>query len=323
MRGIYRVIVQNKKIKYDFEIRRNITIIRGDSATGKTALVDMIREFYEDGVASGIDLQCEKECVVLEGKKWEIQLKTIENSLVFIDEGNTFVSSKEFASMIQKTDNYYILITRESLETLPYSVTEIYGIRDSGKYGRLKQTYNELYRIYGKQTIQETVRPNLVITEDSNSGFQFYNSICKENQIVCISAKGKSNIFQLLTKQEEDNILVIADGAAFGAEMEKIIKLIHEKMNIKLYLPESFEWIILKSGILKDSKVEEILEEPSVHIESKEYFSWERFFTALLVSKTEQSYLKYSKNVLNPIYTQSSISDTILKIMEHIQLKNK
>ncbi|MDE5892733.1 MAG: Fis family transcriptional regulator, partial [Acetatifactor sp.] len=38
MKGKYRVIVENKNIKYDFEIKRNITIIKGDSATGKTAL---------------------------------------------------------------------------------------------------------------------------------------------------------------------------------------------------------------------------------------------------------------------------------------------
>ena len=41
MKRKHRVIVQNKRIRYDFEIRRNITVIRGDSATGKTALVDM------------------------------------------------------------------------------------------------------------------------------------------------------------------------------------------------------------------------------------------------------------------------------------------
>ena len=52
MKGSHKIIVQNKRIRYDFEIRRNITVIRGDSATGKTALVDMIREHYENGEAS-------------------------------------------------------------------------------------------------------------------------------------------------------------------------------------------------------------------------------------------------------------------------------
>ena len=47
MKGRYRIVVKNSSVRYDFEIRRNITIIKGDSATGKTTLVDMIREYYE------------------------------------------------------------------------------------------------------------------------------------------------------------------------------------------------------------------------------------------------------------------------------------
>lgn len=71
MVGAYRVIVQNKKIKFDFEMRRNITILRGDSATGKTTLVEMIQEYAELGPDSGIVLQCEKNCAVLSGRQWE------------------------------------------------------------------------------------------------------------------------------------------------------------------------------------------------------------------------------------------------------------
>lgn len=150
MKGKHRVTVQNKRIRYDFEIKRNITIIRGDSATGKTALVDMIREYYENGVDSGVELKCDKTCVVLEGRNWETILSTVNDSIVFIDEGNEFVASVDFASVIQRSDNYYVIVAREGLSTLPYSVEEIYGIRDSGKYGSLKRTYNELYHLYGK-----------------------------------------------------------------------------------------------------------------------------------------------------------------------------
>ncbi len=42
MRGQYHVMVQNKRLRYEFDIKRNITIIRGDSATGKTTLYDYI-----------------------------------------------------------------------------------------------------------------------------------------------------------------------------------------------------------------------------------------------------------------------------------------
>lgn len=45
MKGSYRVVVQNSSVRYDFVIRRNITVIKGDSATGKTTLIEMIREY--------------------------------------------------------------------------------------------------------------------------------------------------------------------------------------------------------------------------------------------------------------------------------------
>ena len=44
--------------------------------------------------------------------------------------------------------NYYVIVTREKLSNLPYSVTEIYGIRSSGKYNDLVPVYYETYHIY-------------------------------------------------------------------------------------------------------------------------------------------------------------------------------
>ncbi len=35
MKGAYRVIVETRKVKYDFWIKRNITIFTGDSGSGK------------------------------------------------------------------------------------------------------------------------------------------------------------------------------------------------------------------------------------------------------------------------------------------------
>ena len=34
MKGKHRIIVSTKRLKYDFEIRRNLTVIRGDSDSG-------------------------------------------------------------------------------------------------------------------------------------------------------------------------------------------------------------------------------------------------------------------------------------------------
>ena len=98
-----------------------------------------------------------KVCYVLEGALWKEQLSGISDSIVFIDEGNEFIKTVEFAEEIQNSDNYYVIISREALPALPYSVEEIYGIRTSGKYGTLKQSYHEFYRIYGADTYENAI----------------------------------------------------------------------------------------------------------------------------------------------------------------------
>ena len=47
MIGKHTIRIGNSKLRYEFTINRNITILKGDSATGKTTLVEMVREYYE------------------------------------------------------------------------------------------------------------------------------------------------------------------------------------------------------------------------------------------------------------------------------------
>ena len=90
--------------------------------------------------------------------------------------------------------------------------------------------------------------------------------------------------------------------------------------NITLYLPESFEWIILKSGLIEGKDLHKILEEPEKYIDSGEFFSWERYFTKLLVNMTEETYLKYRKAHLNKAYLHDKNKRQILKSIEGIVL---
>lgn len=242
--------------------------------------------------------------------------------IIFIDEGNSFVHSTEFAKNVQQSDNYFVIATREGLPNLPYSIEEIYGIRESGKYASIKQTYNELYHIYGERVFSEKAAPDKVIVEDSNAGFEFYKGKSEGKTWTVESANGKSNIFaKILENIAAGKLLVIADGAAFGPEMDRMMKLLHINKNNTLYLPESFEWLILSSGIVPDREIREILEAPQEYIESEKYFSWERYFTAVLVEKTKDSYLKYTKSRLNPIYLQENIQNKICEQMKGIELE--
>ena len=286
MKGKHRIIVSTKRLKYDFEIRRNLTVIRGDSATGKTTLVDMIREYVNNPSGTPVELTCDKKCYVLEGSLWKEQLSAMQDSIVFIDEGNEFIKTVEFADTIQKTDNYYVIV----------------------------------YRIYGAQTLKKDIKPEVVITEDSNSGYQFFNSVCRQQQLKCETMNGKSNVFHYLNMHKNERILVIADGAAFGSEIDRVMQLMGGKDQVVLYLPESFEWLILKAKVVKSKWADQVLEKPWEYVESKTYFSWERFFTAVLIEETNGSYLAYAKRKLNPAYLNDSVKDSILEQMTKIKL---
>ena len=167
MKGSYSISVQNNRIKYEFTIKRNITVVQGNSATGKTSLVDLIREYQLNGPESGINLSCKKKCVVLEGNDWKDNLSLFSDCIVFIDDGNSFVSLVDFSNQIKKTNNYYVIITRERLKNLPYSVNEIYGIHTSGKYADLKQVYHEFYNIYEDTKDVTNKEISQILTADS------------------------------------------------------------------------------------------------------------------------------------------------------------
>ena len=210
-----------------------------------------------------------------------------------------------------------MIVTRDDLPNLPYSVNEIYGIRKSNKYAGLKQVYNELYQVYGSFEQVETDGENLLLAEDSNAGYEFFRGVYSQHY-TCLSANGKSNIFKILQQHHKEKVLVVADGAAFGCEMAKIMQLMRLGRRIVLYLPESFEWLVLRSGVIEDSEIKAILEEPCQFIDSKAFFSWERFFTSLLIQKSKDTYLHYNKKSLNKVYLKEKVKD---KIMELVTIK--
>ena len=323
MKGMHHIVIQNKRIRFAFSIKRNITIIRGDSATGKTTLFSMIEEYGNLGKDSGVQIQCDKACVALSGKYWQETLENIHDSIVFVDEDSKFLKTKDFAKRIRNSNNYYVLITRENLPALPYSVEEVYGIHCSGRYMDTRQVYNLFYKIYSETNPGKLLVKSL-ITEDSQAGFTFFSQVSKTRGICCENAGGKSNILGILQKRlldkEQKETLVIADGAAFGPEMAHISQLLRENVNIKLYLPESFEWLLLYADILNKPFIRKRLEEAENYIESEKYFSWERYFTDLLMEETKDSPYPYDKSNLKDFYLQDKVVQKVLEAMVPICL---
>ena len=155
----------------------------------------------------------------------------------------------------------------------------------------------------------------MVLVEDAESGFQFYQNLVGMER--CISAGGNAKVYSKLVEASgTEKVLVVADGAAFGPYIDKVVKYAELKGNVGLYFPESFEWMILRSGILEDHGIADILNEPYSFIDSTEHVSWERFFTALLMEVTKgDSVRRYSKSKLSDYYMGKKSTDRIVNVM--------
>ncbi|MBQ9301559.1 translation initiation factor 2 [Butyrivibrio sp.] len=326
VKGKHRIILETARVKYDFTIRRNITVILGDSATGKTTLINYLNLYAQNGVGSGVKLQSDVPCFVFSGAQmyWRPVLESVKGSIIFIDEEYTFVFSTDFADLVRNSDNYFVLITREPLYNLPYSTKEVFGIRTSGKYQFPEKVYHEFYPVYSEAVPETAAGKKVLIIEDTGSGFEFFSKTLETTK--CIAAGGNGKIVSCLEQTEPDSdVTVIADGAAYGPYMENLLSICRARGKVGIYLPESFEWMILKSGVLRNEGISTVLETPEEYIDTLSYFSWEQFFTTLLIKITaENRWTQYSKSHIPKVFLTernqklilASIPEEIRRMME-------
>ena len=315
MRGLHHIILETRRLKYEFDIKRNITIVLGDSATGKTTMMGLLREYGLRRESSGVTLNSDVPCEVYAGteEQWKIILQSYNQSIVFFDEGYHFIFTKEFASFISGTDNYYVFITRKPIKCIPYSINEIYGIRTTGKYHFPEQIYHEFYPIYTDKSAWDEFDSDspVLLVEDDCSGYQFFSKTWKGE---CISVGGNAGFAKMIQMTKPNAI--IADGAAFGAYIQDVMIYREHFPDMMVYLPESFEWMILKSGVVAAENMSDVLAHPEDYIECSAYFSWERFFTGFLVGITrDDSITAYQKQKLKPFYLEGKVRERILSVI--------
>lgn len=310
MLGKYTIEVKSKKLSYKLEIKRKITILRGDSGTGKTTLIRMIMLARRKN--SPYEVNCEKQCLAFTNDSL-VEMNDISkysNSILFFDEDIDFIQTKEFARIVKYSDCYFVIATRENLATLPYSCKEIYELQ-----GNLCVSNNEeifVNDLKGLHSFSPKVPVNLshtlscIIIEDKKAGYTFFGNLANSLGIDCISANGNSNVTNVYLERLEENkdtgILIIVDSAAYGAYYESLLLAIKGFSNTVIYLPESFEYLILKSGIIESLGLQDKIENTYDYAESSIYFSWERYYTILLTEITKDTLFAYNKSELNPIF---------------------
>ncbi len=322
MKGSFDVRVSRRRgTNYRFSIRRNITVIKGDSATGKTTLYEMVADHMRLGDQSGVVVQCDRPCVALTDSNWKAQLEGFADSIVFVDEGLKDLLSDDFAAAVRGSSNYFVLITRSDLPSLPYSVDEVYRIKTSGKYHSLVPLYAKRDRHrYSASAALPKSDFEVLLTEDSKSGYQLYSRRFDGAEVVCESAGTNAGVLKWLDEHPKAKVFVVADGAAFGAHADRVLKLQEMRRgSVVVCLPESFEWLLLSSGILSSPDIAKVLEDPSRYVDSAAFMSWEQFFTAYLKEQAKGTPFAYKKSALAEAYM---VDENASKVMALIACRN-
>lgn len=311
-------VLRRRGVSFRFTIRRNITVVRGDSGTGKTTLFDMVSDYMREGAKSGVSIQCDRPCVALVDIDWKNQLAGTKDSIVFVDEGFKAICSDEFARMVKHSGNYFVLFTRETLGNLPYSINEMYRIKTSGKYHTFAPLYkhDEAHRYYSQFRGKPKRDFDTLLTEDSKAGFQFYDARFGGDDIAVDTAGSNSRVLEWLDRHVGDCVFVVADGAAFGPYADRVLAFqrIHRD-TVAVCLPESFEWLLLASGILKSDAVKAALADPSSHVDSSDFESWEQYFTDLLRTQSAGTPFSYRKGELPDAYRVPKNADKVMALI--------
>lgn len=85
MKGNIRIVISTKKLHYELNLRRNITIIQGDSASGKTTLIQILSDYLSGRIGPGTEVVCDKKCAILSGDMESViaRMQSLTDTVVF------------------------------------------------------------------------------------------------------------------------------------------------------------------------------------------------------------------------------------------------
>lgn len=301
MIGSKVIRVGNNKDVYEVVVDRAITYITGESGTGKTYFADCIRSALDDSNSDYIlesDVPIEviwsvdsiEKCSLTKDYIYiideDICSSLVENrSKRSIDAFNTLLGMfRRKKTEPYYTNAYFIFMTRQQLLNVSTDIMAIYELVPKVENG---VTVRRLRKYFPWNYDVAQIKPELAIIEGIGSDYLFFKNTLLDCDVV--SAEGRNRLIPLLqhimNSMDYKSIFVFADGASYGYNLllhEKLLKSLARPkgVDIRLFFPNSFEWLILKSGLLKID--ENILEYPEDYFDSKDFSGVESFFTEKL-----------------------------------------
>ena len=112
MQSSVHIHIECHRCSYDFTLRKSVTVLADDGASGKSALYRLLSS------RAGIDIStsCDAELIPLTEFTWRAVLEYGKNKrqIFFTDEYHHFALTKEFADLFMQTGCYLVMITRDT-----------------------------------------------------------------------------------------------------------------------------------------------------------------------------------------------------------------
>lgn len=295
--------VRNKRYNCDLVLKHKVSVIKGDSGTGKTWLTKALID-----ISGGYKVTYSQRVtpVLLNEHEWEHQLTGDYNDTpLFIVDDCDFVFTKEFGSMFNHTGIcYLILIIRtstrvgklERMNTISVSGDAIYNFVANGVEHTITADVN-----FKTVQVNKEIHCNKILCEDSGSGYTFFKHLYGKSNVT--SSFGKDNIVDhIISKYEEysklDSLLLIVDYSAIGLRLKEILSIL-KFCDVNVYMIvkyKSFEYMLLRSNMFN-------LSEEDICRDELSYPSLEVACESLLTSLTKGKIYAYDKRKeLKPCY---------------------
>jgi tRNA uridine 5-carbamoylmethylation protein Kti12 len=122
----------DEPIKYEIELRGYVTIVSGNSGTGKTLLCDIVKQHISDGNTKFIVIDATSR-----GLFDLTFLKNKKGKIIFIDDADLMVSRKILNYILKDRNNYYVMFRRDNYDvhlSPNYYATIVWDTRNIGHF---------------------------------------------------------------------------------------------------------------------------------------------------------------------------------------------
>lgn len=228
--------INTNKISYELTLNGKYNFLCGDSGTGKTTFHKLLTQHLLSprAVKVSSDIKLYPVQALDDGEV----LQKHRGELLVIDERAIILKDTNIATMLKESPNYFLIISRKKFNFIPVSIDNYYKLKNINGV-----MHNE--PIYPRFCNNNFSGVDIIVTEDSVSGYKFFKEFFPKIPVVSAHSKSELALFFEQKYVSGKRYLAVYDAAAFAFEAEKFFEKIRGK-SVQILDWESFENFILR-----------------------------------------------------------------------------